>query len=127
MFLRKDLGCQRSHHTHFYRIKEPTHCRFILPNALLCLHVQFFVAVDYDTKDDRLWYEKYSIRKPMLPSFISMELGTKVPPMSYVFIGYIYTKRPVDIKPVQLIFVNTSALPPIQILSTQLYFVVYKN
>lgn len=39
---------------------------------------QFFIAVDYDTKDDRLWYEKYSIRKPMLPSFISMELGTKV-------------------------------------------------
>ena len=42
------------------------------------LHFQFFVAVDYDTKYDRLWYEKYSIRKPMLPSFISMELGTKV-------------------------------------------------
>lgn len=40
--------------------------------------LQFFVAVDYDTKYDRLWYEKYSIRKPMLPSFISMELGTKV-------------------------------------------------
>ena len=51
------------------------------------LHVnifQFFVAVDYDTKDDRLWYEKYSIRKPMLPSFISMELGTKVSIAMYI-------------------------------------------
>ena len=45
---------------------------------------QFFVAVDYDTKDDRLWYEKYSIRKPMLPSFISMELGTKVSIAMYI-------------------------------------------
>lgn len=51
---------------------------------------QFFVAVDYDTKDDRLWYEKYSIRKPMLPSFISMELGTKVSVTMYIKI--IYTK-----------------------------------
>ena len=49
---------------------------FIFPVYMLCL--QFFVAVDYDTKYDRLWYEKYSIRKPMLPSFITMELGTKV-------------------------------------------------
>lgn len=48
----------------------------IFPVYMLCL--QFFVAVDYDTKYDRLWYEKYSIRKPMLPSFITMELGTKV-------------------------------------------------
>ena len=45
---------------------------------------QFFVAVDYDTKDDRLWYEKYSIRKPMLPSFISMELGTKASIAMYI-------------------------------------------
>lgn len=49
---------------------------------------QFFVAVDYDTKDDRLWYEKYSIRKPMLPSFISMELGTKVSVAMYIKIIY---------------------------------------
>ena len=48
---------------------------------------QFFVAVDYDTKDDRLWYEKYSIRKPMLPSFISMELGTKASIAMYIKIN----------------------------------------
>ena len=48
---------------------------------------QFFIAVDYDTKDDRLWYEKYSIRKPMLPSFISMELGTKASIAMYIKIN----------------------------------------
>lgn len=52
--------------------------RWIYEGELDDLYNEFFVAVDYDTKDDRLWYEKYSIRKPMLPSFISMELGTKI-------------------------------------------------
>ena len=40
--------------------------------------LQFFVAVDYTVPDARLWYEKYSLRKAMLPSFISLDLGTKV-------------------------------------------------
>ncbi|XP_044170945.1 gamma-tubulin complex component 3 homolog [Acropora millepora] len=52
--------------------------RWIYEGELDDLYNEFFVAVDYDTKDDRLWYEKYSIRKPMLPSFISFELGTKI-------------------------------------------------
>lgn len=52
--------------------------RWIYEGELDDLYNEFFVAVDYDTKYDRLWYEKYSIRKPMLPSFISMELGTKI-------------------------------------------------
>lgn len=39
---------------------------------------EFFVAADYSVPDERLWSEKYSIRKTMLPSFISLELGTKI-------------------------------------------------
>ncbi|XP_028405676.1 gamma-tubulin complex component 3 homolog isoform X1 [Dendronephthya gigantea] len=39
---------------------------------------EFFVAADYSVPDERLWFEKYGIRKAMLPSFISLELGTKI-------------------------------------------------
>lgn len=61
-----------------FTCKSPFLLVLIFPVYMLHFVFQFFVAVDYDTKYDRLWYEKYSIRKPMLPSFISMELGTKV-------------------------------------------------
>ena len=34
--------------------------------------------MDYTVSDDRLWYDKYSLRKPMLPSFIPLDMATKI-------------------------------------------------
>jgi hypothetical protein len=51
---------------------------FDLSDVLSSCSIQFFVAVDYTVGDERLWYDKYSIRKPMLPSFIPLEMATKI-------------------------------------------------
>ncbi|VDL95905.1 unnamed protein product [Schistocephalus solidus] len=39
---------------------------------------EFFVAVNPSISNERLWYDKYSIRKSMLPRFISMEQAKRV-------------------------------------------------
>ncbi|KAL7062111.1 hypothetical protein AAHC03_0605 [Spirometra sp. Aus1] len=39
---------------------------------------EFFVAVNPSVSNERLWYNKYSIRKSMVPRFISMEQAKKV-------------------------------------------------
>ncbi|KTG36173.1 hypothetical protein cypCar_00011803 [Cyprinus carpio] len=39
---------------------------------------QFFVASDPTVKTDRLWHDKYSLRKSMIPSFITMDQARKV-------------------------------------------------
>ena len=39
---------------------------------------QFFVASDPMVKDDRLWHEKYNIRKGMVPSFLTEQQANKV-------------------------------------------------
>ncbi|XP_048349604.1 gamma-tubulin complex component 3 isoform X1 [Sphaerodactylus townsendi] len=39
---------------------------------------EFFVASDPTVKTDRLWHDKYSLRKSMIPSFITMEHSRKV-------------------------------------------------
>ena len=36
------------------------------------------MASDPIVKDDRLWREKYSLRKSMVPSFLTMEQANKV-------------------------------------------------
>ncbi|KAA8579819.1 hypothetical protein FQN60_006912 [Etheostoma spectabile] len=38
----------------------------------------FFVASDPNVKTDRLWHDKYSLRKSMIPSFITMDQARKV-------------------------------------------------
>ncbi|XP_033637490.1 gamma-tubulin complex component 3 homolog isoform X1 [Asterias rubens] len=39
---------------------------------------EFFVASDPLVKEDRLWHDKYSLRKSMIPSFITMEQARKI-------------------------------------------------
>ena len=41
-------------------------------------YFQFFVASDPTVKEDKLWHEKYSLRKSMIPSFITKEQANKV-------------------------------------------------
>lgn len=41
-------------------------------------NLQFFVASDPTVKTDRLWHDKYTLRKSMIPSFITMEQSKKV-------------------------------------------------
>ncbi|XP_069493082.1 gamma-tubulin complex component 3 isoform X1 [Ambystoma mexicanum] len=39
---------------------------------------EFFVASDPTVKTDRLWHDKYTLRKSMIPSFITMDQSRKV-------------------------------------------------
>eukprot|EP00057_Strongylocentrotus_purpuratus_P005521 XP_003731157.2 PREDICTED: LOW QUALITY PROTEIN: gamma-tubulin complex component 3 [Strongylocentrotus purpuratus] len=39
---------------------------------------EFFVAADPTVKEEKLWHDKYSLRKSMIPSFISMEQARKI-------------------------------------------------
>ncbi|XP_078309057.1 gamma-tubulin complex component 3 isoform X4 [Panthera onca] len=45
---------------------------------LSVLHSQFFVASDPAVKTDRLWQDKYTLRRSMIPSFITMDQSRKV-------------------------------------------------
>ena len=49
-----------------------------LVNAWIHLSFQFFVASDPTVKEEKLWHDKYSLRKSMVPSFITMEQARKV-------------------------------------------------
>ena len=42
------------------------------------LFFKFFIAADPAVRNERLWHEKYSLRKMMVPSFIPLELATRV-------------------------------------------------
>ncbi|XP_038049883.1 gamma-tubulin complex component 3 homolog [Patiria miniata] len=39
---------------------------------------EYFVASDPLVKEDRLWHDKYSLRKSMIPSFITMQQARKI-------------------------------------------------
>ncbi|XP_072034595.1 LOW QUALITY PROTEIN: gamma-tubulin complex component 3 homolog [Amphiura filiformis] len=39
---------------------------------------EFFVASDPTVKEEKLWHEKYSLRKSMIPSFIKMDQANKI-------------------------------------------------
>uniref|UniRef100_A0AAV2KI79 Gamma-tubulin complex component n=1 Tax=Knipowitschia caucasica TaxID=637954 RepID=A0AAV2KI79_KNICA len=56
------------------------HClnRWIYDGELDDTYHEFFVASDPNVKTDRLWHNKYSLRKSMIPSFISMDQARKV-------------------------------------------------
>lgn len=47
-------------------------------NVSMPLCFQFFVASDPTVKTDRLWHDKYTLRKSMIPSFITMDQSRKV-------------------------------------------------
>ncbi|KAJ0009613.1 hypothetical protein NQD34_001315 [Periophthalmus magnuspinnatus] len=53
-------------------------CRWIYDGELEDTYHEFFVASDPNVKTDRLWHDKYSLRKSMIPSFITMDQAHKV-------------------------------------------------
>ncbi|KAL3847372.1 hypothetical protein ACJMK2_018287 [Sinanodonta woodiana] len=52
--------------------------RWIYDGELEDVHDEFFVAADPTVKNDRLWHDKYSLRKSMIPSFINMDQARKI-------------------------------------------------
>lgn len=42
------------------------------------MHDEFFVASDPTVKNDRLWHDKYSLRKSMIPNFITREQANRI-------------------------------------------------
>lgn len=39
---------------------------------------EFFVSTDKSIGEEKLWYDKYTLRVPMIPSFITMEQAKKI-------------------------------------------------
>ncbi|XP_063734236.1 LOW QUALITY PROTEIN: gamma-tubulin complex component 3 [Eleginops maclovinus] len=52
--------------------------RWIYDGELEDTYHEFFVASDPNVKADRLWHDKYSLRKSMIPTFITMDQARKV-------------------------------------------------
>ncbi|XP_061091101.1 gamma-tubulin complex component 3 isoform X2 [Conger conger] len=52
--------------------------RWIYDGELEDTFHEFFVASDPSVKTDRLWHDKYTLRKSMIPSFITMDQANKV-------------------------------------------------
>ncbi|MBN3303534.1 GCP3 protein, partial [Amia calva] len=52
--------------------------RWIYDGELEDTYHEFFVASDPTVKTDRLWHDKYTLRKSMMPSFITMDQARKV-------------------------------------------------
>ncbi|KAM6958543.1 gamma-tubulin complex component 3 [Tautogolabrus adspersus] len=52
--------------------------RWIYDGELEDTYHEFFVASDPNVKTDRLWHDKYSLRKSMVPSIITMDQARKV-------------------------------------------------
>ncbi|XP_019500377.1 PREDICTED: gamma-tubulin complex component 3 isoform X2 [Hipposideros armiger] len=52
--------------------------RWIYDGELEDTYHEFFVASDPTVKTDRLWHDKYTLRKSMIPSFITMDQSKKV-------------------------------------------------
>ncbi|KAH0624549.1 hypothetical protein JD844_032153 [Phrynosoma platyrhinos] len=51
--------------------------RWIYDGELEDAYHEFFVASDPTVKTDRLWHDKYTLRKSMIPSFITMDHSRK--------------------------------------------------
>ncbi|XP_037618322.1 gamma-tubulin complex component 3 [Sebastes umbrosus] len=52
--------------------------RWIYDGELEDTYHEFFVASDPNVKTDRLWHDKYSLRKSMIPTFMTMDQARKV-------------------------------------------------
>ncbi|XP_053403084.1 gamma-tubulin complex component 3-like [Mercenaria mercenaria] len=52
--------------------------RWIYDGELEDTHDEFFVAADPTVKNDKLWHDKYSLRKSMIPTFITTEQAKRI-------------------------------------------------
>ncbi|KAJ8309894.1 hypothetical protein KUTeg_011759 [Tegillarca granosa] len=52
--------------------------RWIYDGEMEDTHDEFFVAADPTVKNDRLWHDKYSLRKSMIPNFITPEQANRI-------------------------------------------------
>ena len=52
--------------------------RWIVDGELEDPYNEFFIQANNDVTGERLWHEKYHVRKEMLPSFIPMEQARKI-------------------------------------------------
>lgn len=52
--------------------------RWIIDGELDDSFNEFFVAADPNVNENKLWHEKYSLRKSMVPSFLSMKQARKI-------------------------------------------------
>lgn len=52
--------------------------RWIYDGELEDTHDEFFVAADPTVRNDRLWHDKYSLRKSMIPTFISTDQAKRI-------------------------------------------------
>ncbi|XP_078738908.1 gamma-tubulin complex component 3 [Lampetra fluviatilis] len=81
-YTRSGSPCVRSLARHLLGLVSlPLHTmlsRWIYDGELEDTFHEFFVAADPGVKAERLWHDKYSLRKSMIPSFISSEQARKV-------------------------------------------------
>ncbi|XP_065841235.1 gamma-tubulin complex component 3 homolog [Oscarella lobularis] len=64
-----------------YQVARPIRClldQWIYEGELRDVYDEFFVLCDDAVAEDKLWREKYAIRKSMLPSFVPEELAQKI-------------------------------------------------
>lgn len=52
--------------------------QWIFDGELQDTYNEYFIAADPAVRNERLWHEKYTLRKQMLPSFITSDLATKI-------------------------------------------------
>ncbi|XP_052801228.1 gamma-tubulin complex component 3 homolog isoform X1 [Mya arenaria] len=52
--------------------------RWIYDGELEDTHDEFFVAADPTVKNDRLWHDKYSLRKSMIPAYITTDQARRI-------------------------------------------------
>ncbi|XP_062521244.1 gamma-tubulin complex component 3 homolog isoform X2 [Corticium candelabrum] len=52
--------------------------QWVYEGELCDIYDEFFVACDVNVSEERLWYDKYSVREAMLPSFVPLKLAQKI-------------------------------------------------
>lgn len=67
-----------------YILTEQVRLIYMKNRSVLSMCLQFFVASDPTVKNDRLWHEKYGLRKSMIPNFLSTDQARRVK-ISYKF------------------------------------------
>ncbi|XP_063428791.1 gamma-tubulin complex component 3 homolog isoform X1 [Mytilus trossulus] len=62
-------------------VAQPIYCtlvRWIYDGELEDTHDEFFVASDPTVKNDRLWHDKYSLRKSMIPNYVTTDQARRI-------------------------------------------------
>jgi gamma-tubulin complex component 3 len=52
--------------------------QWVYEGELRDIYDEFFVACNASCPEEKLWYDKYSLRKAMLPSFVPLELAQRI-------------------------------------------------